>query len=411
MKRPSPVEPNRLRDLPPDEDLVGVAELIDAASPLPELTAADRQRIRGDLGRALSRSHSRRVRWWRLRLSPALVVILAMVSAGVGGAAVQSIVTGRRSAGEGPDRERAAAAPGGSTHHKARRPGKVVAAADPALDSAPAPEDAPVTVPVEEAPAVAPVEAPAIAPAGVPASATAAPGAVARRGVERGAIAASTARPPDRVAAPGGPPSGFEPPPLEAQPLPLSPEAAGLADAIRVLRRDGDANAALALLDRQRARFPHGPLAPEVTAVRIEALLKANRAASALVELDAFPMESVPGHAEWRVARGELRANVGRWRDAEADFGAALARLSEGTRADLAERALWGRGVARARRGEIAGAEADYALYLERFPDGRFATQVRLALGPRAAVAPQVAAPAPQGPAAPAPQGPAPRAP
>jgi hypothetical protein len=408
MKKSSAVEPNRLRDLRPDQDLLGVAELIDAASPLPDLTDATRQRIRADLGRALARSGARRVRWWRMRLSPALVVIVAMVSAGVGGAAVQSIVTGRRLAGEAQDRERAAAPPGGARRQRMRRAGKAVAGADPAVVSSMAPEDAlaavpvedaPAAVSVEDAPAAAPVETAAIAPTAERAPAPARTGTVARRGPSAAGAGGLTARPSDRAAAPAVPPPGLEPPPLEARPLPLSPEAAGLADAIRVLRRDGDANAALVLLDRQRARFPHGPLSPEVTAVRIEALLKANRAATALVELDAFPMDSVPGHAEWRVARGELRANVGRWRDAEADFSAALARLSDGARADLAERAIWGRAVARARRGEIAGAEADYALYLEQFPDGRFATQVRLALPAKAAAA----TPAPAAPALPAP--------
>jgi hypothetical protein len=155
-------------------------------------------------------------------------------------------------------------------------------------------------------------------------------------------------------------------------------ETAILAYAIQKLRGDGDASAALVALDEHRARFPAGSLALEATGLRIEALLKAGRAARALEELDRFALDEAPGRSEWRVVRGELRAAAGRWRDAEVDFSAALGRLGAGA-SDLAERALWGRAVAEARSGDATGAETDYALYLERFPSGRFAAKVRLA--------------------------------
>lgn len=385
MRRPPPVEPTRLRDLPAEDDLVGVAELIDAAATLPEVTSVSRQRMRGRLGRALRSSGRRRGRW-RLRLSPVLVVVAALVSAGVGGAAVQSIITERRLQREAQARD-AEPAPGAVRPRGPRRARKAVASLDVTDTPPPTSSEAPEPPSAEAPPMETP---PAPASASSPPLALGSPSALAPAGNDPAPPVPRRPSPlPARTEVPRpdprpAPAAGLEPPPfaqpaLTAPPAP-SPEAVVLAEAIRVLRRDGDPDAALALIERHRMRFPNGTLAPEAAAVRIEALLKAGRTDGALAELDRLPLDRIPGHEEWRVARGELRANAARWRDAETDFSVALERLSGGDRADLAERALWGRGVARARRGDASGARADYALYLERFPGGRFARQARLAL-------------------------------
>jgi hypothetical protein len=146
-----------------------------------------------------------------------------------------------------------------------------------------------------------------------------------------------------------------------------------LAQAIRKLRIDGDASAALNLLDDRQARFTDGALSSEASAVRIEALLKLGRAEAALADLDRLPLHAMPRRDEWYVVRGELRAQAGRWSSAEADFATALSGRLPSAGGDLAGRALWGRAVARSHQGNVAGARADALEYLRRFPSGRFA--------------------------------------
>ena len=170
---------------------------------------------------------------------------------------------------------------------------------------------------------------------------------------------------------PAAPTDGIRPP----------AEATLLAQAIRKLRVDGDAPAALSLLDQRQARFADGALSPEASAVRIEALLRLGRADAALADLDRLPLHTMPRRDEWHVVRGELRAQAGRWSSAEADFATALGRLP-GAGGDLAERALWGRAVARSHQGSVAGARADALEYLRRFPSGRFAGLAHQALLP-----------------------------
>jgi len=162
---------------------------------------------------------------------------------------------------------------------------------------------------------------------------------------------------------------------------------ATLGDAIRKLRVQGDTDAALALLDEHQARFPSSALAPEVAAIRIEALLTAGRSAAALAELDRFPLDAAPGSNAWHVIRGELRAKVDRWQAAEADFTRALATAGSATD-DLKERALWGRAAARANLGNVVGARVDATSYLARFPEGRFAGAARRLLTSTAVVSP-----------------------
>jgi hypothetical protein len=99
----------------------------------------------------------------------------------------------------------------------------------------------------------------------------------------------------------------------------------------------------------------------------------------------------MPNSDERYVLRGELRAAVGRWREALGDFDVVLRGHAEeeaeiGAATDLKlhdrlERALWGRALARSRLGNDAGARADLRECLRRFPRGRFASEATRLLG------------------------------
>jgi hypothetical protein len=350
LRVPPLEETPRLRDLSTEQDLLGVAAMIHDASAMSPLSEVSRHRIRGRLRRSLSAPAAReRLRSFALR--PVVVVAALLASAGIGGAAVRIVDRRRHPIGDeaaGADR----GSPARPIGHPRRVPRQIAIAT-------PAP---PAELPAAPMPLEAELSAPAPPPTVTPVPAAPTPGSHVKRPV----ASASAGRSPrvSRVAS-------------SEAPAPRT-ETAILAYAIQKLRGDGDASAALVALDEHRARFPAGPLALEATGLRIEALLKAGRATRALEELDRFALDEAPGRNEWRVVRGELRAAAGRWRDAEVDFTAALARLGAGA-GDLAERALWGRAVAEARSGDVTGAETDYALYLGRFPSGRFAAKVRLA--------------------------------
>jgi len=79
-----------------------------------------------------------------------------------------------------------------------------------------------------------------------------------------------------RGVSPSEPSKGSEPPPsgdLRAE--------IDLIDGARAALRAGDSIEALALLGRHAVHFPHGALAPEETALRVEALLRVGRTAEA----------------------------------------------------------------------------------------------------------------------------------
>jgi hypothetical protein len=189
---------------------------------------------------------------------------------------------------------------------------------------------------------------------------------------------------PDREApAPAPPPAAAGPAVVRRRPPPpvgdLAQESALLERAVGRLRRDGDADGALAVLSSYENTFPRGRLQTEVIFLRTDALLALGRDREALERLDATPLGITSGDRRLRLVRAELRAAASRFRQAVDDFGAVL--TAPAVDQDTEERALYGRASCYTRLGEAALADADLASYLERFPAGRFAREVRAARG------------------------------
>ena len=220
---------------------------------------------------------------------------------------------------------------------------------------APEPELAP---PVDEMPAPS-VAAPPVAVA-PPAAAVAPP--AARQRVSPPAASAPRALPPTAPPAEVPPPAG---------------EAEDLAGALRLLRSDGDARAALARLDDYQQRHPTGALAREAALARVEALLALGRDTAALEILDGLALDGAEVDRRVTLARAELRAAAGRCAAAAADF--ARARGSDGAD-DIAARALYGEGVCHLRTGDRAAARAAFETYRRRFPNGPRRDDVERAL-------------------------------
>ena len=202
----------------------------------------------------------------------------------------------------------------------------------------------------------------------------------------------SVAAAPPRIDATGPGPARRPSPPARPSvdsrvtsppPAPTS-EARLLADARARLQPGHDPAGALALLQEHRRRFPAGALVSEARVTEVAALLELGQRSDALVLLDGLALDQLPRGDDVRVLRGELRADVGRCREAIADFD----RCADGggCRAGTDERALFGRASCRARAGQHEAARADLESYLARFPRGRFAGAVRRALGGGAAV-------------------------
>jgi tetratricopeptide (TPR) repeat protein len=168
-------------------------------------------------------------------------------------------------------------------------------------------------------------------------------------------------------------PSLPAPPAAKPAPPPALPDQALFGQALRKLRAENDAAAALALLREHGKAYPASALGGERSALEVEALLALKRDRDALALLDGMALEALPRSGERLVVRGELRAAAKRWREAESDFDRALARVSGSP--DWHERALWGRGVARLRQNERDGGMADITRYRDTYPRGRFAAE------------------------------------
>jgi hypothetical protein len=170
-------------------------------------------------------------------------------------------------------------------------------------------------------------------------------------------------------------PSELVPPAASTPALAGESESALLSRALVKLRRDVEPDAALTLLDDYAARFPGGVLLPEVTAVRIEALLARNDGATALETLDGLPTPQIPLERAMRVLRGELRAKAARCLDATRDFTRVLQTPPSDA---IDERALRGRAACAALTHDDDQLRADLDTYVARFPDRPFASEARL---------------------------------
>jgi hypothetical protein len=229
---------------------------------------------------------------------------------------------------------------------------------------------------------------------------------VPARALERAAAIEIPARALERAAAPTAlplrsraplaraeaaePPADDVAPPEVAAPVPaptapalapsaIAEEAALVGAALRRLRESDDAAGALALLDERERRFgAAGTLGDEARTTRVEALLRLGQRGRALALLDATSPRAAGRGRAVLATRGELRADAGRCREADADFDALLADRAASDA--IAERALYGRAACRVLLGESNAARADLEAYLARFPGGRFAVRARAAL-------------------------------
>lgn len=156
-------------------------------------------------------------------------------------------------------------------------------------------------------------------------------------------------------------------------PKPQQSDQALFGHALRKLRVDNDAAAALGSLREHAKAYPKSPFVGERAALEVEALLTLHRDREALGLLDGMALESLPRSGERLVVRGELRAAARRWPEAARDFEQALSRNS-GAPA-WHERALWGRAVSRLRMGDREGGMADIEAYVDSYPKGRFAAE------------------------------------
>ena len=153
----------------------------------------------------------------------------------------------------------------------------------------------------------------------------------------------------------------------------LAAESLALQGVLVRLRREHDAQGALALLDQSQALFAHGAFALEAQVARVDALLLLGRRDEALAILNRLPLTHIGRGGELRLQRAELRART--------DCGLALvdfdALARQALAPALAERALYGRAACELRVGDDNHAQADLRDYLTRFPKGRFVTQAR----------------------------------
>jgi hypothetical protein len=188
--------------------------------------------------------------------------------------------------------------------------------------------------------------------------------------------ALAAAAPPSPAAAEPLPPlpaPSSEPASEASPPSPIVAETELLADALDALERAHRPERALALLDGHRDRFGDGPFAADAARLRVDALLELGRSTEALEVLDRLALDGDPsGRArELRLARAELRAAAGRWREARNDFAAVLASGAS------SERALYGAAASAVAVGERDEARALLRRYLDAHPQGAHAAAAR----------------------------------
>jgi hypothetical protein len=174
-----------------------------------------------------------------------------------------------------------------------------------AMSAAPKPPPAAFAAPVSSdvpsaaAPEIASAPPPNVAPK--PSQAPASPPIATAATAARAATTPLAPRIEPRAAA-------STPPSFSAGPSSLEQDARLLRDAHRALA-DGDATAALRLLDEHAARFPESTLEPERSAERVFALCRAGRDADARIAADAFLRAHPAGPLAARVGASCAGAN------------------------------------------------------------------------------------------------------
>ncbi|HUB09588.1 MAG TPA: hypothetical protein VMB50_21465 [Myxococcales bacterium] len=138
------------------------------------------------------------------------------------------------------------------------------------------------------APLVAPVPAPEPAPVTLPSIVPAAPKLRVPRAPGRQAHAAA----PPAAPVPSVAPPAVAPP---QPPSTLVAESAALARAVKTLRQERDARAALGLLDAYDRSFPRGVLRPDAQLLRVETLVALGRRAEAVALLDRLDADDRSG--------------------------------------------------------------------------------------------------------------------
>jgi hypothetical protein len=139
------------------------------------------------------------------------------------------------------------------------------------------------------------------------------------------------------------------------------------------LRQHRDGTGALAALDQHKRLFPDGAYAREAAMARVDALLVLRRTGEALAALELLSLQASGREGELRLIRGELRARTDCRRALEDFLALQDAVLPE----SLTERVLYGRVVCEARLGHREQLERASRTYLLAFPSGRFAAEVR----------------------------------
>jgi hypothetical protein len=157
---------------------------------------------------------------------------------------------------------------------------------------------------------------------------------------------------------------------------PLADESRRLGQVYAQLRRQRNADAALAEIAAYMRAHPDGVLMNEARLAQIDAFLLKGQSDDALAALAQVKLGSRPREQELRLIRGELRARTD-CRAALVDFSAVLA-IPAGDA--LHERALRGRAGCELRQGDEAAARVDLTEYLRRFPDSQHAPRARAQL-------------------------------